>query len=275
MGGQIDAHDFRLLGLIRDVSFDARHLFVVMPLVVDVFLSQREQILGVLGIGPRQHGEASLLHGKFFKRLARLAAVEVERMFARPGRPRVVAVQRPEAGLHDVLLMRHRRRHVDAVGDAVAVGQDQRRPAIRLRLAERPHRLGRIAAHRDLGDVDVAVRNGQHAQVLLARRFAGGGEFRHRRPRRRLGRLAARVRIDARVEHQDVDVAARGEHVIQSAEADVVGPAIAADDPHAAFDQHIGDGGELVRRGFFGRGQSLPQLRPPARVARPMSASSC
>ncbi len=58
--------------------------------------------------------------------------------------------------------------------------------------------------------------------------------------RRRLRRLAAGVRIDLGVEHQDVDVAAGGQHVVQAAEADVVGPAVAADDPDAPADQGVG-----------------------------------
>ena len=58
-------------------------------------------------------------------------------------------------------------------------------------------------------------------------------ELRHRAARRRLRRLAAGVRVDLGVEHQDVDVAAGGEHVVEAAEADVVGPAVAADDPDA------------------------------------------
>ena len=49
-----------------------------------------------------------------------------------------------------------------------------------------------------------------------------GGELGHRAAGGRLRCLAARVGVDLRVEHQDVDVAAGGEDVVHAAEADVV-----------------------------------------------------
>src|SRR5690606_11076841 len=57
---------------------------------------------------------------------------------------------------------------------------------------------------------------------------------------------AAGVGVDLGDEHQDVDVAAGGEHMIQAAVADVVGPAVAADDPDALAHQRIADAEELV-----------------------------
>ena len=78
------------------------------------------------------------------------------------------------------------------------------------------------------------------ARSFLATRLAAGGELGDRAARRGFGHLAAGVGIDLGVEHQDVDVAAGGQHVIQAAVADVVGPAVAADDPDALFDQRVG-----------------------------------
>ncbi len=46
-----------------------------------------------------------------------------------------------------------------------------------------------------------------------------------------LGSLSAGVGVDLGVEDQDVDVLAGSQHVIQAAEADVVCPAVAAEDP--------------------------------------------
>ena len=57
--------------------------------------------------------------------------------------------------------------------------------------------------------------------------------------RRGLGILSARIRVALRVEHQDVDVLPRGQHVVQAAEADVVGPAVAADDPMGGRHQQV------------------------------------
>jgi GNAT superfamily N-acetyltransferase len=122
--------------------------------------------------------------------------------------------------------------HVDAVGDAVAVGDDQRGPVVGLRLAERLQRLLGVGAHRHPGHVHVAVRDGLQGQVLLARLLARRGELGDGADRRGLRGLAAGVGVHLGVEHQHVDVAARGEHVVEAAGADVVGPAVAADDPH-------------------------------------------
>jgi hypothetical protein len=43
--------------------------------------------------------------------------------------------------------------------------------------------------------------------------------------------LTAGVGIDLGIEHQDVDVAVLGEDMVEPTGADVVGPAVAADDP--------------------------------------------
>ena len=79
------------------------------------------------------------------------------------------------------------------------------------------------------------------------------------RPRRGLRRLAARVGIHARVEHQYVDVAIRRQHVVEAAEADVIGPAVAADDPHAAPHKRIGHAGQLARLRLVDLGKPLLQ----------------
>ena len=98
---------------------------------------------------------------------------------------------------------------------------------------------GLVAArlHRDAGDVHVPVGHREQAQVLLRGRLAGGGELGHRADRRRLGLLAAGVGVALGVEHQHVDVAVGGQHVVQPTEADVVGPAVAADDPDRTWDE--------------------------------------
>ena len=78
---------------------------------------------------------------------------------------------------------------------------------------------------------------------LARRRELGDGAA-----RRRLGRLPAGVRVDLGVEDQDVHVAPGREHVVEPAEADVVGPAVATHDPHALGDERVGDGLEVARR---------------------------
>ena len=87
---------------------------------------------------------------------------------------------------------------------------------------------------------DAVVGTGDRAEILLAARLAGRGELRDRAAGRRLRGLAAGVGVDLRVEDQDVHVPARAEHVVEAAVADVVGPAVAADDPHAPRDERRG-----------------------------------
>ena len=106
-----------------------------------------------------------------------------------------------------------------------------------------------LGAHGDAGDVNVAVSHGDQAEVFLAHRLAAGGELGHRAARRGLGHLAAGVGIDFGVEHEHVDVAPAGQDVIQAAVTDVVGPAVAADNPDALLHQLIGHGEQQLRFG--------------------------
>ena len=80
------------------------------------------------------------------------------------------------------------------------------------------------------------MRDGLPAAANLAIAAARGG----------LRRLPAGVGIHTGVEHENVHIAAAGEHVIEPTEANVVGPAVAADDPHAAADERIGHGQQLT-----------------------------
>ena len=59
--------------------------------------------------------------------------------------------------------------------------------------------------------------------------------------------LAPRVRIDLGVQHEDVHVAAGSEDVVQPAEADVVGPAVAPEAPNAPADEVAGRGQQVLR----------------------------
>ncbi len=67
------------------------------------------------------------------------------------------------------------------------------------------------------------------------------------RARRGFGLLASGVGVNLGVEDEEVDVLAAGNYVIEAAVADVIGPAVAADDPDALFDEHVGEHEELLR----------------------------
>jgi hypothetical protein len=71
---------------------------------------------------------------------------------------------------------------------------------------------------------------------------------------RRLGLLAAGVGIDLGVKHEDVDLGVHGDDMVQAAETDVVGPAVAADNPDGFFDQRIG---QDVKAGGVRRGKGV------------------
>ena len=104
----------------------------------------------------------------------------------------------------------HTLSHVDAMGDALAVSNDQRRTRMRFRFNEGLDRVRVVRAHRDLRDVDVAVSHRRHAKIFFDRWFSAGGELRHRAERRRLRSLTASVRINLGVEYENVNVLTAG-----------------------------------------------------------------
>src|SRR6185295_2973904 len=71
--------------------------------------------------------------------------------------------------------------------------------------------------------------------------LAGGRELCDSATRRCLRGLAAGVGVNLGIEDEDVDVATGREDLIDAAEADVVRPAVAADDPDALPDQVSGE----------------------------------
>ena len=115
--------------------------------------------------------------------------------------------------------------------DARRVRDDERGAGICLRLADRLQHLILVGTHVDLGNVDVAVGHRHHAEILLLRLLARCGKLCNRSRRRGLRRLTARIGVNLGVKDHDVDVFARSEHVIHTAVADVVCPAVAAEDP--------------------------------------------
>ena len=181
---------------------------------------------------------------------------------------RVEPVERPHAGIDRQLLLRRAERHVIPVRDAVTVGDDERRPGVRFRFEQRLHRLRHLGAHRDPRHVDVAIHAGEQAEILLAGGLARRGELGNRAERRRFRLLAAGVRIDLRVEHEDVDVAATGEHVVEAAIADVIGPTVAAQQPDALLDEVVGQRLEPARLRRIDRAGASRAMPAPARAAR-------
>ena len=128
---------------------------------------------------------------------------------------------------------------LQAVRGAGRVGDDHGRAFVFLGFLEYLDQLVVVGAHGHLRHVDVAVAHEDGAQVLLAGLLAAGRELRHGARGRCLGALAAGVGVHLGVHHQHVHVGAAGNHVVQAAEADVVGPAVAAEHPERLLRQLV------------------------------------
>ncbi len=113
-----------------------------------------------------------------------------------------------------------------------------------------------VAAEGDLRHVDGTVADGFHGEVFAAVRLAAGGKLRNGAARCGLGRLATGVGVDLGVENEDVDVLARAKDVIESAEADVERPSVAAQNPHALANQSVGNGEQVAGVGGVDRRQA-------------------
>ena len=179
----------------------------------------------------------------------------------------IVAIEQPLARLDRDLLVAHGGRHVDAVRDAVRVGNDDARSVVGFRFEERLERVLVFRAHGDAGDVNIAVAHGHQPEIFLRARLAAGGELRDCSAGRGLRGLAAGIGVNLGIEHEQVHIAAAGDHMVEAAVADVVRPAITADDPDALLDQHVGESQQLLGFGrfkplqfFFQQFDALPLL---------------
>ena len=123
-----------------------------------------------------------------------------------------------------------------------------------------PNGLFWIRPEGDLTDINMAVIDSDEPQILLRNELSAGRELCRRSAWGRLRFLAARIRIDFRVHDQNIDVAVVGQHVIETAEANVVGPAIAANDPDNAVQQMVGQGIKILGFGVRKLFQACAQL---------------
>ena len=98
-------------------------------------------------------------------------------------------------------------------------------------------------------------------QILLLDLLAGCGELRHLADLRSLGGLAAGVGIYLGVEDHDVHIFARGQHMVHTAVTDVIGPAVAAEDPDGSLGQEV-----LVLQDLLATARSRWQQPSPAQA---------
>ena len=123
--------------------------------------------------------------------------------------------------------------------DARAVADDDGRAVVCLCLADGLKGLRRVCTHCNLCNIHIAVAHCHQAEILLLGLLAACEEFRNSAGRSRLGGLAAGVGVNLGIQHEDVDVLAGSEDVIQAAVADIVGPAVAAERPDALLGQEL------------------------------------
>ena len=135
--------------------------------------------------------------------------------------------------------LRARHAALDAVVDTRRIGDHERRAGISLGLLQHVEQLHLRSADRNLCHVYVAVGHGDGAEVFLADALTGRSELGNGTHGRRFRRLAAGIRVNLRIDHQDVDVGTRCEHVVDTAETDVVAPAVAADNPLRLLHQPV------------------------------------
>src|SRR5687767_12702342 len=83
--------------------------------------------------------------------------------------------------------------HVNAVCDAVSVGDDERRSIVGFRLEECLHRLCIVRAEGDARHVDMSIGKGEQGKVLLGRWLSGCCEACDSGPRSCLRGLPARI----------------------------------------------------------------------------------
>ncbi len=194
-----------------------------------------------------------------------LLGIKLERVLAFRFPAWVVAVEVPVAAFHSPLALFHALAHIDTVVDTRSVGDDQGRTVVALRLDHGLEQLIAVGAHGHRGHVHIAVGHGHQAQILLAGGLAAGGELGHGPGGRGLGGLTAGVGVDLGVQNQHVHIFAGGQNMVQAAEADVVGPAVAADDPDGLLHQNIAVSFDSFQHFFQiaggccdGRGEELP-----------------
>src|SRR5690349_5124817 len=236
-----------------------REMLVELPAGGDVFLGEFQETFGFFGVALGEHGVAGFVVDEILERDAGGAAIELEAAFFG-----VEAEERPVAGIDGGLLLIDAEAQVVAVGDAVAVGDDEARAIVGFGFEEGFDAVHVAGAHGDLGDVDAAIADGHHGEVFFAGRFTAGGELGDGAARCGLGGLAAGVGVDFGVEHEDVDVAAAGEDVIEAAVADVVGPTVAADYPDGFLDERVGEREQVAGFGRVEAGEALFEDRDAA-----------
>ena len=170
----------------------------------------------------------------------------------------------PVSGLDSQLFLSLSLRHtlLDTVVDARCVAQNDGRSVICLSLCECLDALIEVSAHRNLCDVDIAVAHHHGSQILLLGLLAGCRKLSDCTGRGSLGGLSACVGVHLSIKDTDIDILAGCQYMVNAAESDIIGPAIAAEDPVGLLCQIILVLQEPLRWSFHpDRYQAMPDPR--------------
>ena len=140
-------------------------------------LCQSPQPLGVFWLALGEHLEARLLQQVVLDFAGRSARIERQRIFASCTTLGAVAIQQPLTRFNRNLLIGHGRGHVDAVSDAMRVGNDDARPVVGFRFQEGFEGVLIFRAHCDTGDINIAVGHGHESEIFFRAGLAACRKF--------------------------------------------------------------------------------------------------
>jgi hypothetical protein len=171
---------------VETFSAPTRQLLVLTVLLGDDLLRPGEQLFGRGRIGAGECAVSQFVISVGLERDRWPGRVQAKRPLACGAHGRVEPEQGPVAARRRKILLLHAIAQVETVGDAMAVGEDQRGAWIGFSFPEGEQRLLRVRPHRHLRNIDVPVGDGLQREVLARHTLAGGGELGHRAQRGRL-----------------------------------------------------------------------------------------
>src|SRR5699024_639332 len=193
-----------------------------------------EELLCSFWEGAGQRGVTSLAHNELFVVSGRSLAVQGEWVLALCLQSRIEAEHIPVAAVNSAfhLFLAVGHAALDRVHLTWSVADYQGRTRISFRLSQSLDGLVHVSAHRDLCYIDVAVGHCNLCQALLGNRLTSSSKLCYLTDLGSLGSLTAGVGVNLGVEYHDVDIFAGSQNVVQTAEADIVCPAVAAEYPN-------------------------------------------
>ena len=93
-------------------------------------------------------------------------------------------------------------------------------------LADRFEGLCLVSTHSDLSYIDITIGGSNHTQVFLADTLTHSCELSDSAERRSLGCLTTGVGVHLGIEHEDVDIFAGSDNVVESAVTDIIGSTV-------------------------------------------------